>query len=420
MFYYLLFVVLLLINFKTFTSTPLWDIDRFVGAPVALFGIQQFVVAPRRASVIRRWVLCFFIMGLVSNYTSMTFYKQSFVDGIVASLNFYMVFGLIPLTIIINHIKLKEKSFERVIVVLMWLNLLIKVFILAFHIKYSFTSYFTGSEKGLDGRSFPGNLISLGIFYYFIKYIRTKNIRYGLFSVLFLLGPNIFEFQRMDFAVAGLIMMFLLFKDFKKNAGIIATSIVIIILIIVIALQFFYQYLAPYFSYFEEALKIFDDQSHVNDSSTAARVVQYQYFLSRAFENPIFGLGIPRPGAKAAVFAGGQPFNYADMGILGIYFTHGVIGVIVFIFQLNYVKKLYAQVKNSGLIVLCLYFYMAYLAIWSLGTGYIFHYAHLFITLIVFINYFKKREDAAKAAAAERQAEINAQLELAGAVTTTV
>ena len=84
------------------------------------------------------------------------------------------------------------------------------------------------------------------------------------------------------------------------------------------------------------------------------------------------------------------------MGIFGIYIGSGIIGVIVYIVQMVYVYRLYKRIKENGLLVNTLYFYLVYLTLYSIGTAKAFLYPSHFIAVIVLILYFKQKEDKAK------------------------
>ena len=396
MIYYLIFVLLFLVNFRALEYTPLMDVDKFVGLPLVVAGGWQYFVYGVKVNEIKAWIICFGIVGVISTIAGSIYFPQTLKDSLVASNNFFLVLSILPFVSVLRWSKISLKAFERLIVFLGWVALFVKMSLFAFNITWNYTSYFTGNSVQLIPKQYPTELITLGLIYYFIKFLKAKNIIYLGYSLMFLIGSNIFFIQRQEFSFEFLVLVIILFKDFKRNTASIFSFVVIVLVLILFATSFFADNLEPLIAHFSESLKIFGSATKIQDNSAEARVEQFVYFLSRAFDSPIFGLGIPREGLKTNLFAGQQAFNMADMGILGIYFGSGIIGVIVYIFQIRFVYRLYKRIKTNGLIVNTLYFYLVYVTLYSIGTGKVFIYPGHFLAVIVLTLYFKGKEDKAK------------------------
>lgn len=400
MIYYLIFVLLFIVNFRALEQTPLMDVDKLVGLPLIGVGIWQYFIYGVKLSDVKAWVICFFFIGVISTIAGTIYFPQTLKDSFAASNNFFLALSILPFITVLRISKISRKSFERLIVVLGWTALFMKMFLFAFDITPTYTSYFTGNTTTLIPKLYPTELITLGIIYYFFKYIRHKNIIYLGYSLMFLIGSNIFFIQRQEFSVEFFILVLILFKDFKRNAVSIFSFVIIVMILVLFATSFFADNLEPLIEHFSESLKIFGNATKIQDNSAEARVEQFIYFLGRAYDSPIFGLGIPREGLKNALFNNQQAFNMADMGVMGIYFGSGIIGVIVYIFQVRFVYRLYKKIKDNGLIVNTLYFYLVYVTMYSIGTAKVFIYPAHFLAVVVLIWYFKQKEDKAAELAA--------------------
>jgi len=411
MIYYLIFVLLFVVNFRVLEYTPLMDVDKLVGMPMVALGVWQFFVYGVKLSEIKAWIICFVIVGLISAVAGSIFFPQTLKDSFAASNNFFLVLSILPFITVVRISRISKKSFERLIVFIGWMALTVKTMLFTFNITLNYTSFFTGNSTQLIPKQFPTELITICIIYYFFKYLKTQNIVYLGYSLIFLIGSNIFFVLRQEFSVELLVLVIILFKDIKRNATSIFSFIIIALVLVLFATSFFADNLEPLIAHFSESLKIFGSASKIQDNSAEARVEQFVYFLSRAYDSPIFGLGIPREGLKTNLFAGQQAFNMADMGILGIYFGSGFIGVIVYIFQIRFVYRLYKKIKKNGLLVNTLYFYLVYVTIYSIGSAKVFIYPAHFLAVIVLIFYFKQKEDkAAEVIVDDAVAQTNARL----------
>ena len=392
-----------MVCYRSFVSTPIWDVDRFVGFPLMLWGFAGF--SRFEINGTKPWIILFLLLGFISTITGTIFFKQTLTDCIIANLNFFMIIIVLPFGYLLEKLQFTGKRFERLLLTLCWTNLIIKVLLFANKATYSYTSFFTSNDKMLDPRSFPFTLIITGLFIYFLKFIDTANPRYLLLSLVFLIVPNIFEFQRLDFLFVVIVLGIILVQQFKENAAPVFNFALLSFFMIVFTALYFYQELVPYISYFDQAVLFFTDPNQVEDSSAIARLMQLDYFYNNIHKDPLFGLGMIRPGFKGDIFQGDQEFNLADMGVLGIVMTHGIVGIIVFVYQIKFVLQYYKKIKNGSMIVNALYYYLLYLTLWSLGSSYIFQYSYHFLIILVLINYFHKLD-------MQDDAEINEQLEI--------
>jgi hypothetical protein len=377
------------------------DLGKIIPFPLMLLGVFQYLFKTIKIGEVRAWALCFTIIGIISTICGTIFFPQTLKDSFSACISYFFVLSVLPFITSIRYSKISLHSFTKLIVALGWVFLGLKTLMFVLGVQYNYVSIFTGIPVELTGKKWPTEFITVCMIYYFFRFLKHKNVVYLGYSFLFLVLSNVFLIQREEFALEFFMLILILFKDFKRNAASIFSFIVIVLVLIMFATSFFADNLEPLIAHFTESLKIFGSASKIQDNSAGARVDEFVYFMQRITDSPIFGTGIPRESLKQTLFIGQQSFNIGDMGVFGIYIGSGIVGVLVYIVQLRYVYKLYKRIKNNGIMVNTLYFYLVYVTIYSVGTAKSFLYPAHFLAVVVLILYFKQKEDKIKAAEAE-------------------
>lgn len=383
------FILFFLVLLRGFVSTPVWDLDRFIGFPGLLLGVVCIFLVKQVS--IRVWVITFFVVGLVCVITSSVYYKQTLGDGIIASIGFFMVFATVPLYILLKGGKVSKTALKYVTLFCCWLYLFLKVYLSATKAHYTYSSVFTGTVKVLDARFFPNSFLFIGNFYYFTRLMRTGKLKYLAFSGAFLILPNIFELQRVDFLFSIILMAYIFFKNFKRGGKSIALYVIGLTFCVSFLVVYFFSSLLPYFEHFGQAVDFFLNPSQVKDVSTAARYKEAAFFVNKIPEDPYFGLGMPRALNKGQLFGNEHSFNLADMGVIGILGTSGIFGLLIFVSQLIFVFRLGRVIDKENNIIYALYCFLLYLSLASIANSSIFQYPYQFVALIMIITHFSQK-----------------------------
>jgi hypothetical protein len=85
----------------------------------------------------------------------------------------------------------------------------------------------------------------------------------------------------------------------------------------------------------------------INDASTAVRVFEKDFAIERFKMHPVFGNGYFRASEKNKIIGRNVYFYPLDIGLYGILYSLGAIGIIVFIIQLRLVLINYNN-RNSN------------------------------------------------------------------------
>jgi hypothetical protein len=356
--------------FGSFNNTPLNKWFSFLMLPFSTYGhVLFFRYKKQIPKVIKNWYLIGLLIIIVSMLTSFIHYRQSFLDSFVATQNFYRV-GLVVLIyyLIIKH-KLSTKELFNSLIFIGWVNLLLYVFFWVIDFSIVFTNE-GGDVIVTTMGKFSNTLILFTAIYYLAMFLIKGKYKFIIFSILFFSIPHLNEIQRVFFLSSMILvfMGFLLVNSIKIRLKLLLPGI--FVLIVSTTFLFSTEQGASVINRFEELAKYINsnDNSKINDSSVAVRIKENAFALERFFQHPLTGNGFYRSSNKVNV-VGDIYFYPLDIGLIGILFTLGIFGVIIFIYQYISLFKIIKNNRHHNVYSLASVLGLLFLMLFSLSAG---------------------------------------------------
>lgn len=391
LFYKILFFYLILLLFDVFVGTPLANLDRF---SLVVFDVMGFAIFAKRSFSIKKsypdlhvFLLLFFLLFFISFANSHFVLKQSVFSALIANLEVFHIGTALFLLFLLEKIEIKKINIQPLFFKVILFVVIVQIVLKLFHVSFNYTSFFTGSLQLFEARKLNRNIPNLGIFLFLALYLSKGNIQYFFLTVLCLIDSHLFDIKRSVFMVSLFVIFLMFLKYIKKKTtfALLATTIVIVILFILIGIN--NQFIEHSISDLSEAFKIFEmDRSQVSDISTAVRIDQILFTVRETANHFIFGNGIPRAFEKQDIID--EYFYIADIGIFGIYYAFGLLGIVFYLFQLNYSFK--KQKTNSAVISNGLSFFLIFIVLLSLTNAMSIMKPNVFLSILILISYFEK------------------------------
>ena len=135
-----------------------------------------------------------------------------------------------------------------------------------------------------------------------------------------------------------------------------------------------------------DSLNLFNRQAYIQDVSTLARVDQISFAYQKILENPIIGNGIARSINMKSTF-GKVYFFYSDIGLIGLIFIAGFLGLSLYLYQVfDSVKRIrIKQIITNTVFDNALVLYLLFIVFSSFMTGISFNHPYHFLTILVII-----------------------------------
>jgi hypothetical protein len=126
-----------------------------------------------------------------------------------------------------------------------------------------------------------------------------------------------------------------------------------------------------------------EETGKIDDASIFVRLREIDFAVSGFMENPISGKGLIR-SSKQKDIIGDIYFFPGDIGIYGILFTFGIVGILVFLYYIRWIVKI--KYTQLNLIFSGFYIYSIYSLMFTLKDGFIMLSPTQFIFCIMLIK----------------------------------
>lgn len=366
----ILILICLTSVFGTFNNTPINRWMSFLMLPLSTYGhILFFVKKKRIPKLIKNWYLIGLLIIIVSMLTSFIHYRQSFVDSFVATQGFYRV-GLVVLIyyLIIKH-KLSIKELFNSLIFLGWVNLLLLIFLWSIDFSIDFTTA-SGDVKIITYGKFSKEVIFFSAIYYLAMFLIKGKYKFLIFSVLFFSIPHLNEIQRVLFLSS--IIVNIVGLKLINSVRVRSKFLIPAILVLFASINFLSSSLEGknILNRFEQITKFLNpgDNSKIDDSSVAIRLVENAFALERFFQHPLTGNGFYRSLNKENV-VGDIYFYPLDIGLIGVLFTLGIFGFIIFICQYISLFKIIKNNRHYNVYSLAIVLGLLFLMLFSMSAA---------------------------------------------------
>ena len=285
---------------------------------------------------------------------------------------------------------------ESVLVVLAWFTFFVYGAMRLLLNPASFTSapagFVLGSGTGNATFAVPGCFMTFGILYYALRGLREKSGKWYAYSIVLLInavGPS------GRFLIVSLLATVAYFLIRWRPLAQVLTTFAQFVFVVLIALAITYRIspeaTAERLTHFADAFQVVSGGQQGEDASSNARVVESDIAFPYIRAHPYGGVGV-----LSAQWTGsaGQVADYFfpdDIGLVGIVFTYGLLGLAVFLSQYVFAVRASLSLKrneNSALLDGTKAFVL-FTAINSLTTGlfvFSFEQSSFFIVLLVLLS----------------------------------
>jgi hypothetical protein len=118
---------------------------------------------------------------------------------------------------------------------------------------------------------------------------------------------------------------------------------------------------------FEDSLSVLQGNK-VEDSSANARLVENELAIGYIKENYILGSGVLKPSTQKEYID--EHFYPTDIGIIGVIFNYGVLGLVILLYQLRIFRNAFIEpITRNSTLVLGTAYYLLFQYIYSIFTG---------------------------------------------------
>jgi hypothetical protein len=327
-----------------------------------------------------------FFLGVISSFL---FLKQDIYSGILASIRVFNSFSIFVYLLWIQNQDINIDKVFRKLFNFIWIYLIFLIIASVLGLTFVFISPISGNELVTDASKIGKNIFWFGECYFLVKYVLKNNSLYLFKFLLIFIGTQIQDIQRGDILVLAVTIFFILFKFSDKKS-----------------VKKMYL-LAPIFTFFllilfsgsnlsktvnEKFNQIFMllDQSKVpkiDDPSVFIRLEEIDFAVSKFVESPIFGNGLIRTSKKEQLI-GDIYFYPDDIGIIGILFSFGFMGIIIYIYI---AKKLFKiSIRDNSILYTGLYVYLFYILIYTLKNGTILYNPARYLFFLSLLTLYQK------------------------------
>ncbi len=378
-------LISLLLVFETFTLTPLGRMAKTLSMGGGLAGFALYAVYYRRYPKALRQFVNFFLFLFVSSVLSANLiYGQGIRAGIAAN-GSIISSGLCILSFyLIRKYKFNIQHLLNYSVYIGWALLLIYLAILMSDIKFGATNE-SGDEFGIE--SLRKGFVNLVMIIFLVRYFKSNKFYHLLFALIFFSVNEWGDFQRYILLVFLMSIGLLVFFNRKRLAGIkiILASIIIVPMTILFLMNTSLGRTID--QKMTSALEVVSsDDRDLSEASVAARIWETQIALESIQKYPIFGVGKVRSDVLEKK-TGNRYFFISDIGLLGILYAFGIVGIILFLKQLVYMfryllsQKLFQNSYNTEMAV-----FLFFVIVHSFLTGRSILMPAEFIMIVVFLE----------------------------------
>lgn len=232
----------------------------------------------------------------------------------------------------------------------------------------------TGAGTEAVAFTAPGHILPFGVLYYALRGIRQRSGRdYFLAALIFVINTGS-SWRTLSACLAATLLLFLArWRPLNEVVG--ALLRLLVVLAIVTGLM---QVLAPNLlgdivTHFTDAVQVAVGQGPGEDSSANARYYEVTFALPYVREHPITGVGqLSEQWQSGPAAVLGLTFFDNDIGLLGILYSYGALGLLVCALQYVFALRAAREVPRTVHTPLldATKGYLIYTALSSISTGF--------------------------------------------------
>lgn len=343
--YVVMLVIALPLFFSVFRYIPLlkWSLELgiVVAIGVAVFSNMSTGDSrrrePKRSPFNVYILLTTFALPALGALGANVVFAQPFVYGLAAQRGCLLALFAYGIGNLVASGRIRIPELERALIILAWINLAIcaPVLILLDPNNYSDLGSLVSDGGGVFNEfHLPMPFIIFGLMYYISKWMLSDRIYYGMFAIpfiVFIVSGNNGRILNISIAI-GLMAVAWIGSPHKRVKNIV--SAVMFALVAMLAVSFLNpDKIGVMIEKYNDAFAAVTGAQSVDDISANARIIQTNIVWPYIDDSPIIGAGV-----LSNEWNGGyqQMFGYfhpSDLGIIGLMFTYGIVGILFFWFQ---------------------------------------------------------------------------------------
>ena len=380
-----IFVYLLTISlFNLFFLTPLLWIQELTLLFLSVFFLVSFFLNSKAYRDLFFLIYPFTLFSTIAIIISFLNYKDSFVSTIIANKEILYAYSSFLIYKIFVKIGL-DNCLKWMFHVALIYSLIVAIFSII-GIEYTFISFLSGQETLIEPTKLQIFPVYYSCFYLYNLYRnRGKSTILLVLAILILFVPHLYDIQRKEIIVLiTIVTVFTInFRNFLLRPLTIIFTMILGFFVYSLSrvgiLQLKFQDFFKVFSLSYEDLQY--SSFFLEDASIWVRISEIFYAIEKGNQSPIFGNGAFRTSNKEILF-GDEYFFPADIGLFGIYFLYGFLGLFLYIyfFKVAISKKIAMLNSNISFVYLSLIF----LIIQSSFNAKLFLTPTIFIFLLIF------------------------------------
>ena len=332
----------------------------------SLLGLLSFVLFKLYKKVVVRFVfIAVMTLILTSVLSSNLFLNQDLLSSLIATQHVFKGFSVIYIYYLIEKKKINIDKIIMLLINVMWIYTLFIVFASLTDFSFVFKSPVSGNELLITANKFQKDLLYFGQIYFLAKYLTSKkSINLFYISIIFI-STQLYDIQRGDiiFLILTFFVTIYLFRRYFSAFRIISLGFVSTFIIGILA---FSEISEDIFQKFNQATLVFSDEKIIQDPSIFVRLNEAVFALDGFSNHPFTGNGLIR-GSKKTELIGDIYFYPADIGIIGVMYSFGIIGLYMLI---KFFRKIYVIDRfKLNFVSLGLYLYLIYSFLYSIKDG---------------------------------------------------
>lgn len=395
---HLLVCLFLVLTFRTFQFFPLFAFIQEMYFLVGMIVLAVAFLRHRKQTEIaklpffRYVMLLVFITPLWSAYAALLEHGQPILFGVLSMRGVGLLAGSVGLLYLVRIGKLSPSDIEKAFVSLTWFTFCLYVFMRTFLEPGDYVHYGKGfiEDRGSEGLRFNFSMtfIIFGVFYYALKAFRKQRPSLYLPSILLYL----FVLGDAGGRILTISMIFTIsFFVFRWSNARHLIRVVLVAIACVVATSALLSVAAPEatanrLDRFKDAFAVVLLGTEVDDPSANSRALQVAIALPLVEKNLWIGNGNISYKWIDDSTAGllGVYFYPADIGLIGVIYLYGVLGLCLLVLQYVYAVKEARKTSTDKWQTFkdAVNGFLCFTAVSSIATGYFCHYPEVVCTMI--------------------------------------
>jgi hypothetical protein len=292
----------------------------------------------------KSYLIILFLFPLLYAIRSNYLFDQSLIDGLKTNFVFFEFLIFIYIYYYFKHNKNALFTLNRSIISLAWLSFIILVPIKIIYpdLEFNLTSFDGTREYIFKSYSMSSPFIVWAAFVYLFKYNLSNKGKFLFYASLLFSFYIIFFNARIFILTLFIIMLIYYFKELKKILKLKLVVSLIVTLILFFVVSIFY---SPLKIVILEKINLISQvfyNEESTDLSTKFRFIQYDNAMKLVKKHYLLGVGVLSPEKLKLVV--GDYFYSSDIGLMGVIFNYGFLGLIILSYQ---VKIFFKILRNN-------------------------------------------------------------------------